>query len=402
MRTLTSMRTALAIVTVLLLATVRPGMAADSPGVTDTSVTVGVIGPITSQMAHLGSAIKTVSELLVKEVNQGGGIHGRQVKLVIEDEACSGTKARAAVNKLVLRDQVFALFGGSCAAAVVPVVPFIRDNKVPFVTPMVISETLTDPFSRYVFRAVIPATAIGRLMASYAVDQFHAQRIAIVNQDDEYGTGELKGSLLELQKRGLTPVAHETHKFGDTDFSAQALRLKQTNPQVVLIHSYVPSTAGIIRKAYELGVRAQYIAGVGSSSPRVIELLGEEPARGSYSAISAVVDPTGKMNPLTKDFVARYVKEYPEHGKRPGIPGPVEFQVLSAGMAFIEGLRRAGRDLTREKFVDALETIQDLKTGGYRSLTFTKTNHDGVLSTYFWYYDRDGKMRITDKYYTVD
>ena len=123
------------------------------------------------------------------------------------------------------------------------------ENKVPYVTAMVISDSLTNPLSRYVFRAQVPATRIGRLMATYAVDALQGKRIAIVSQDDEYGAGELKGTLLELERRGVKPVAQETHKVGDSDFSAQALRLKSANPDVVLVHSYAPTTAALIRKS---------------------------------------------------------------------------------------------------------------------------------------------------------
>lgn len=391
-----------AVAIVLLGGTAAPGHADETTGVTDTSLKIGVIAPITGPVAYFGFSIKTVTDLIFKEVNEAGGIHGRKLEWIIEDDNCSGTKARAAFNKLIFRDQAFAIFGGTCAAAIAPALPLVRDNKIPYMSPMVISEKLTDPFSKYIFRAQVPATIMGRLMVAYAIDRFQPKRIAVVYMDDEYGTGELKGSLLELNKRGITPVAQETHKFGETEFSALALRLKQANPDVVLIHSYAAQTGGIIRKAYELGLRAQYIAGVASTTPRVIELIGEEAARGRYSAISVVVDPVGKTHPLTKDFVARYVKEYPEHSKRPGIPGPGEFQALSGAVAFVEGLKRAGRNLTREAFIRGLETIRDLETGGYRRLTFTKDDHDGAKSTHFWYHDQEGKMRVTEKYYSAD
>jgi branched-chain amino acid transport system substrate-binding protein len=371
-------------------------------GVTDTTIKIGVITPITGVQAHYGASHKTVTELVVKEVNASGGINGRKIDLVIEDEGCSGTKARAAINKLVTRDEAFAVFGGTCAAAIVPVVPFMIENKVPYLTAMVIADSLTNPLSKYVFRAQVPATRIGRVMATYALEALQGKRIAIVSQDDEYGAGELKGTLLELERRQVKPVAHETHKVGDNDFSAQALRLKNAEPDVVLVHSYAPQTAALIRKSYELGLRARYIAGVASGNTQILQLIGEEPSRGSFNAISVNVDPTGKVNPLTKDFVARYTTEYPELSKRPGIPGPGEFQVIGGFTPFLEGLTRAGRDLTRDGFIAALETINELKTAGYPTVTFSKDNHDGVLKAPFWYYDKDGKILVTEKIYSTE
>jgi branched-chain amino acid transport system substrate-binding protein len=378
------------------------GIAGETTGITDTTIKIGVITPITGVQAHYGASHKTVTELVAKEANAAGGINGRKIELIIEDEGCSGTKARAAINKLVIRDEVFAVFGGTCAAAIVPVVPIMIENNVPYLTAMVISDSLTDPLSKYVFRAQVPATRIGRLMTTYAVEALNAKRVAIVNQDDEYGAGELKGSMLELERRKVTPVAHETHKLGDSDFGAQALRLKQANPDVVLIHSYAPQTAGLIRKAYELGLRARYIAGVASGNTQILQLIGEEPSRGNFNAISVNVDPTGKINPLTIDFVARYTKEYPEISKRPGIPGPGEFQVIGGLTPFLEGLRRAGRNLARDSFIAALESITELKTAGYPTVTFSKDNHDGVLKAPFWYYDKDGKILVTEKVYSTD
>jgi branched-chain amino acid transport system substrate-binding protein len=376
--------------------------AADDVGVTDTAIKIGVVTPITGVQAHYGASHKTVTELVAKEVNGSGGINGRKVELIIEDEGCSGTKARAAIQKLVTRDQVFAVFGGTCAAAIVPNVPFLIENKVPYLTAMVIADSLTNPLSKYVFRAQVPAIRIGRLMATYAIDELNAKRLAIVNQDDEYGAGELKGTLLELEKRKVTPVAHETHKLGDSDLSAQALRLKNAEPDVVLVHSYAPQTAALVRKSYELGLRARYIAGVASGNTQILQLIGEDPSRGSFHAISVNVDPTGKVNALTKDFVTRYTAEYPELAKRPGIPGPGEFQVIGGLTPFLEGLKRAGRDLNRDRFIAALESIRELKTPGYPTVTFSSDNHDGVLKAPFWYYNKNGNILVTEKVYSTD
>ena len=376
--------------------------AGETTGLDDSTIKIGLLAPITGAEANYGESYKTVTELLTKQANDSGGINSRKIELVVADEGCSGTTARAATNKLIVRDGVFAIVGGTCAAAIVPVVPLMVEHQVPFLTAMVIADKLTNPVNPNVFRAQVRATAIGQLMVTYAIDAFKPTRIAVVNQDDAYGAGELNGTLIELKKRNITLVAHETHKVGEPDLSAQALRLKEANPEVVLVHSYATQTAALVRKAFELGMRVQFVAGVASAATQIIQLIGEEASRGSFSAISVVVDPTGKSDPLTKDFVAHYVREYPVISSRPGIPGPGEFQVLGGYSVFMEGLKRAGRELTRSNFISALETVRNFKTGGYPSITFTKQNHDGVSSSHFWRYSKDGAIQLTDKLYTVE
>jgi len=371
----------------------------DRTGVTDTSIKVGFFAPLTGPASIYGVPAKNTALMYVDEVNKAGGINGRKIELIIENDESTGAKALAAVRKLIERDKVFMIFGGCAASATAAAAPYVQEKKVPFHVIMAIADKITIPFNKTTFRTNIPGSIYGRLMTDFAADHFQTQRLGILYQTDEYGMSELSGSTAQVEKLKIPVVSKESYKIGDTDFSSQVLKLKEANAEVVLLHAYAAPVGTILRQAHELGYKAKFIAGIAGAHPRTIEVAGRDAVIEKFYGVSPLVDVVGDRNPLTKEYVEKYKKAYPEEAKRPGIPGVPEFQCLGAVKVFLEGLKRAGRDLSRESYMEAMESIKDFETGGYTPVTFTKTDHDGVKGVYFWVYTKEGKVEFLPKYY---
>ena len=376
-----------------------PALAIDKTGVTATSIKVGFFAPLTGPASIYGVAAKNAAVMYVNEVNEAGGINGRKIELIIENDESTGAKALAAVKKLIERDKVFMIFGGCAASATAAAAPYVQEKKVPFHVIMAIADKITIPFNKYTFRTNIPGSIYGRLMADFAADHFKTKSLGILYQADEYGMSELSGSTKQVEKLKIPIVAKESYKIGDTDFSSQVLKLREANAEVVLLHAYAAPVGTILRQAHELGYKAKFVAGIAGAHPRTIEVAGRDAVIEKFYGVSPLVDVVGDKNPMAQEFVKKYKKAYPEEAKRPGIPGVPEFQSLGAVKVFLEGLKRAGRDLSRESYLKAMESIKDFETGGYTPITFTETDHDGVKGVYFWVYNKEGKVEFLPKYY---
>jgi branched-chain amino acid transport system substrate-binding protein len=392
---------------VLLILLMGTASAQDTTGVTDTSIKIGTFFVLTGPPSAYGIGTRNSMELVFNEVNAKGGIHGRQLEWIVEDDGCSPSKAVAAVKKLITRDKVFVLFGGNCSNSTINTIPLVKESKVPLYVPMAISGRITDPFHKYVFRSNVTSTMEGPLMADFAMETFKPKRMAILYQSEEAGITSMKGVRPRLvEKYKLDCAAEgakdscltiETHKFGDTDMSSQLLRIKAFNPDVIFLHTFLLPASVVLRQASELGITAKFVCSIPASNPIMDQLAGKEATWGKYYAVTPLVDDVD--GPKFKDFVKRYKKAYPTHSKRPGIPGIYDGQGYGSVNIFVEGLRRAGRNLTRESFIAALETLKDFHSGSYAPITFTPTDHDAVQGIYFYTYTKDGKRQFIEKYY---
>jgi len=379
----------------LALATVP---AAAEVGVTDTSVKVGMFFVLTGPASPYGLGTRNSAQLVIDEVNAAGGIHGRKIEYIIEDDGCSGAKAVAAAKKLISLDQVFALYGGNCSSSTVNVVPVAVEAKIPLYVPMAVSKNVAEPVRKQVFRSNVNSVMEGSLMADFAVERYKAKRVAVLYSNEEYGieaSAPIPGRLESKHK--MKPVIVVGHKRGDTDFSAQVLKVKEANPDVVLMTTYLRDASIFLRQAKELGLNARFVGSIAASNQIMDQLAGKEAVWGRYAAITPIIDdPDG---PKVAQFKKRYEAMFPEHAKRPGIPGIYDLQGYASIQIFLEGLRRAGRDLTRDKLIAALESIKDFPTGAYAPVSFSPTGHDGVQGAFFYEFQPDGTRVFIDKYY---
>ena len=351
---------------------------ADEPGVTPDSITIGAFGPITGPAAYIGLAGRDGANLAIKEINAGGGINGRKLSMIFEDDGHSPTKALAAVKKLIDQDHVFMIFCVAGSNGTLGTIDFVRENgRVMFVS-FASAPGVTWPFARNLFRGgTTEVPRYGELYAEYLHDYLKATKIAILNGREEYPKNE--GDALTAQLKNwyqTAPVKRAEFNIGDKDFTPQLLEIQGADPQVIAIFGNPAEAAIAMRQAKELGMNQQFFLGTTMVDQSLLNVAKQAAEGASGFALLPLLP--SSSNPEMKSWVAKWKQEYPNlPAGRPNV-----FDVLSYSdmYAVADALKRAGKDITTDRLIDALEATHDYRISAIASpLTFTKKHHIGNL-----------------------
>jgi branched-chain amino acid transport system substrate-binding protein len=351
---------------------------ADEPGVTPDGITIGAFGPITGPAAYIGLAGRDGANLAIKEINAGGGINGRKLSMIFEDDGHSPTKALAAVKKLIDQDHVFMIFCVAGSNGTLGAIDFVRENgRVMFVS-FASAPGVTWPFARNMFRGgTTEVPRYGELYAEYLHDYLKSTKIAILNGREEYPKNE--GDALTAQLKNwyqTAPVKRAEFNIGDKDFTPQLLEIQGADPQVIAIFGNPAEAAIAMRQAKELGINASFFLGTTMVDQSLLNVAKQAAEGASGFALLPLLP--SSSNPEMKSWVAKWKQEYPNlPAGRPNV-----FDVLSYSdtYAVADAIKRAGKDLTTDRLIDALETTHDYRVGAIASpLTFTKKHHIGNL-----------------------
>jgi len=351
-------------------------------GVSNNTVLVGQAAVFTGPAAQLGIQMRNGIRAYLNHVNEKGGVQGRRLELVTEDDGYEASRAPAATKKLIEEHRVFALLGYVGTPTTVAAMPVFTQAKVPLVGPFTGAEALRAPFNRYIFH----------VRASYydetekIVEQVLStggKTIAVFYQDDNYGEAGRKGTELALAKRGLKIHASGTVERNTVKVEQAAKTINASQPDAIVMVSQYTSCAEFIRQMKKAGSAAQFynVSFVGSKA--LADALGKE---GPGVGISQVVPfPWGASLPV--------VKEYQQLAKKAGYTD-YNFSAMEGFLVakvFVEGLRRAGRDLTRERFIAGLEKMEDVDLGGFW-IGYSPKNHAGSKFVDLTIIGRDGKF----------
>jgi branched-chain amino acid transport system substrate-binding protein len=367
-------------------------------GVSDTEIKIGFFGALTGPPAFFGTATRNGAMIVFNEVNAAGGIHGRKINFIVEDSACAPPKAIAAVKKLLTRDKVFAVYGGNCSSSTLATLPLFEKDRVPLYTPMASAPTIMQPFRKNVFRTTLTQAVAGHTMVDFAMEKYSPKKVAVSYIANDYGIETLKAIKESLKKYNMVLSAEESHKRGDTDLSSQVLRIKAVSPDVVFMATYVSDSGTFLRLAQELGLDAKFMVAPGGSTPVIFKMAGKDALIGKYVGTTSAVDV--EEGPKLAGFRNTFFEAYPDMADKPGSPNFYDVLGYGGAKIFVEGLKRAGKDLTREKFIAALETLKDFETEVLPPVTFTTTDHEGDKDCLFWVFNEDGSRKLDGKRYT--
>lgn len=390
-----NLRVALAVLILLVPLAIAVGIVrAQAPGVTDDSIVIGLIGPMTGPASYTGTGLRDGAMLYFDEVNAAGGINGRKLRILVEDDACSPVQARAALTKLIERDNVFALAGGVCSNAMFANIPLLAKARIPYVASLVSHPDLLGPDKPFIFRVNTPPTdAQGRILANYAVKKLGARRISVLNDSTEYGKVVASHVVEQLKKLGVTPLTHDPFNLGDTDFTSQLVKIKQAAPEIVINVTWQKEYAIQMRQARELGIQTTWLCAAPSSDMATTKLTGE-PGAGTLHHYIYGPNFVDSGEPHLVRFRQAFDRKYPGHP--PTRPDEVNMAGYGAATVFAEGLKRAGRQLTREGFVQALESLRGFETGFIFPITFTRDDHQGMKGGKIFKVLPGGKMEFLE------
>jgi branched-chain amino acid transport system substrate-binding protein len=361
---------------------------AQQPGVTADSIKIGSFGALTGPGYLYGKLVMNGVEVVFDEVNAAGGINGRKLQLIREDDRCDPAGAIAAVQKLVHQDQVFALIGGGCSNATLAARDSIETAKIPTVIFASVHDGITTPPAPNIYSTALTAGIESQAQVAFAQQQ-GAKRIAMVSMRDAWGRSRYTALMDSLKAKGVTLVADEELSPDANDATAQVLRLKAANADAVIMVLYPKPAAVFLRDAQKLAFKPLAIGQSGIADPAAFEeQVGVPGATALFRTISQV-----KYTPedLTMDKWRKAIET-----KFPGDRLSV-YNLFGIGSAqvLVEALKRAGPDLTREKLIAALASIKDFKTDTHPGpVTCSETDHRCHKSPAWIAKEPGGPMRV--------
>jgi ABC-type branched-subunit amino acid transport system substrate-binding protein len=338
------------------------------PGVTATTIVLGQSAALTGPAMELGNEMRAGALLYFDFVNQRGGINGRTIDLHTLDDGYEPDRAVANTKRFVDKDEAFALFGYIGTPTTLASMPVFTQARVPLLGPFTGAEAFRKPLNRYIFN----------VRASYfqetedlveLLTKLNLTRIAVFYQNDAYGKAGLEGVDRAMKKRKLEIVATGTVERNSSDVAAAVATIGKANPQAVIQISAYKSCAAFIKAMKGAGAFPQYMNVSFVGAKALAQELGKD---GRGVGISQVVPfPWNAGMPVVRDYQKLFLAK---NGKE--AYSFTSLEGFIAAKVMVEGLRRAGRDLTRERLVTALESMSDYDVGGF-SVTYSPTDHTG-------------------------
>ena len=337
-------------------------------GVTDSHILLGMSSPFSGPNGAYGLEMKEGALAYFAQVNAAGGINGRKIDLVALDDGYETDRTVANTKKLINENRVFALFGFYGSSPTTEAMKVFSEARVPLVGAISGADSLRDPVNRYMFN----------LRASYADEtesivsqlvSIGVKNIAVFYQDDGFGKSGLEGVNRAMKRFKLAPVAVATVPRNSVAVAPAVATIAKANPQAVIMVTLYKPTAEFIRQMRATGAIPQF----STLSPVGADLLVKDLASDSRGiGISQVMPyPWNDTVPVVRD----YQKALFSFGKHKnysyyGIEGYINARLMA------EAIKRAGKDLTREKLVSTLDGMSDQDLGGFH-VSYSPGNHNG-------------------------
>ncbi len=285
-----------------------------SPAARAQDIVIGHFGSLTGGTATFGTSTKEGIDLAVKEINAAGGVLGKKIRIVHEDDQSKPQEATKAAIKLINQDKVVALIGEVASSRSLAAAPTAQENQVPMLSPASTNPKVTQT-GDYIFRSCFIDPFQGAAAANFAMLSDKgpkAKRFAVLyDVRNDYSTGLREFFINTIKANGGQIVADEAYGEGDKDFKAQLTKIKQADPEVIYVPGYYTEIGLICRQARDLGIKVPLCGGDGWDSEKLFE-IGGPAVNGCFFTNHYSPD---EDRPAVKKFVESYKKEY--SGKMP-------------------------------------------------------------------------------------
>jgi branched-chain amino acid transport system substrate-binding protein len=351
-------------------------------GVSNNLITLGQSAALTGPAQELGKGMREGAKAYFDHVNAEGGVHGRKIVLQTLDDGYEADRAAANTKQLIERDGAFALFGYVGTPTSNASIPAVVSARIPFFAPFTGAETLRDPPNRNIFHVRASYYQETEKIVEH-MTTLSIKRIAVFYQDDAYGKAGLDGVMRALKKRKLEVAAVGTVERNSVNVADAVRKIKASDPQAIVMVSAYTSCAAFIKAMLAEGKRPLFwnISFVGSQA--LARELGGDASGVNISQVMPA--PWDDVNPVVRE----YRKLYIQNGKREW--DYVSMEGFIAAKVLVEGLRRAGRDLTRERLIAALESMSAYDAGGF-VVRFGPARHNGSNFVDLTMISRNGKF----------
>lgn len=343
-------------------------------GISASEIVVGTHQDLSGPIKGWGVPVSNGMKMAVEEVNAAGGVNGRKIRLVVEDSGYDPKKAVLASQKLIERDKIFAMVGPMGSPTVLAAQDILLDAGVLQLFPLTAAEFTfkfdpAKPQERLKFNNLLPYVESTRAALKYMIEAKNFKKPCIMHQDDEYGKNVLDGFNQQLAAMKVQPASITSFKRGASDFSAQVAKMKSDGCDLVVLGAVLREPIGTMTEAKKLGWEVTFL---GATPVNVLEVpaLGKEVVEGLYAASNFEIPYEDTAKGKVKDWLVNYKKMFNADANTQAIIG------YNAVMTFAHYANKAGKDLTGQKMLDALESgdkFQDIFNSP--PTVFSKTNH---------------------------
>lgn len=311
-------------------------------------IRIGEYGSLTGTTATFGISTKNGIDMAVAKVNQEGGILGKQVEVIVEDDQGKPEEAATAVKKLINQDKVIAILGEVASSRSLAGAPICQAAKIPMLTPASTNPKVTE-VGDFIFRVCFIDPFQGEVMATFSRKSLNVKKAALLTDvKNDYSVALAEYFKKTFAELGGKIVAEESYSEGDIDFKAQLTSIKSKKPETIFIPGYYTEVGLIARQARELGIKIPLTGGDGWDSPRLLEIAGEALEDCYFSNHYSPDDP----NPLIQNFVQEYKTKYGEVSDAMAVLG------YDAAMVLFEAIKRAG-SVDTQKIRDQIAATKD-------------------------------------------
>jgi branched-chain amino acid transport system substrate-binding protein len=310
---------------------------------TSNEIVIGVYGSMTGTTATFGQSTKQGVEMFVEEVNNKGGLLGKKIRIVIQDDQGKPEEAQTVVSRLINYDHVISIIGENASSRSLAAAPVCQQAKIPMISPTSTNPKVTE-VGDYIFRVCFIDPFQGQVMAKFAANTLKVKNVAILQDiKNDYSVGLTEVFNKNFQDLGGKIVGTESYSEGDSDFSAQLTSIKGKNPDAIFLPGYYTEVGLIARQARKLGINVPFLGGDGWESPKLVEIGGDALNDCYYSNHYAVNDPA----PVVRNFVSAYEKKY---GAKPDAVAALAYDAVGL---LAESIRKAN-SAEPQKIRDAL------------------------------------------------
>lgn len=344
----------------LSLALLAPwGALRASPGVTDSEIVIGQSLGLTGPLAAMAPELVNITKTYIDGVNAQGGVHGRRIRMVTEDDGYKPENSVRLVGKMIAQDHVFALANLTGTANVGAVLPLLaKENPpVPLISPFTGADLLREPPINHVFNVRASyGDEVEKLVQHLTT--LGVQRISVLWMNNGFGKDGLAGARKSMEKRGLKLHSDAPIQADSSDVQQAVQILSATEPDAIIMITAGAPTVAFIKAYRKVSRAARFYTTSVMGSQSTIQALGPD---GIGVVVTSVV-------PFPWSQSMAVAREYREVLKKAGMEATVSFIGLETfinAKVMVEGLRRAGRDLTRPRFIQAMESMQRFDVGGF-------------------------------------
>jgi branched-chain amino acid transport system substrate-binding protein len=327
----------------------QSGAPAGGGGAGADAIRIGEFASLTGKEAAFGQSSHKGTLLAIDEINAGGGVLGRKIDFVYEDNRSTPGESATIAKKLITRDKVVALLGEVASGRSLEAAPIAQANHVPMISPSSTNPKVTET-GDYIFRVCFTDPFQGKLLAEFAQRTLKAKRVAVFSDvSAPYSVGLAQYFVEPFKAAGGQIVAEQKYTGGDKDFKAQLTAIKAQNPDAIIVPGYYTDVGLIVTQARQLGIKVPMFGGDGWEAPELIQIAGNALEDTYYSTHFSPEN----SDPAVQKFVAAFKAKF--GGETPDAMAALGYD---SAMVLADAIKRAGTT-DGDKVRDALAATRD-------------------------------------------